>query len=221
MNTHITVWDIETGPDISKAKSIMPAFEESEVKTGNLGPDKAREKIESARANHEADFLDKAALFPETGKVLAIGIKHCEEVTLLHVNANGGEANLLKTFWMMVEESRTVGNLWMGWNIFQFDLSFLVIRSHILGVRVPAGLRRGRYWESTVFCDLMEEWLMGRNRQTVRCSLGYVARALGVGEKSGDGKDFAATYAQDEAKALAYLRNDIALTAGVGAKIGF
>ena len=218
-------FDCETSADIPRAKALLPEFDAAEIKVGNLkDPDKIREKIESARATHEADWLAKAALRPEVAICLAIGIQHGDETTILHVNGccgtGGGESSMLSMFWQMLEDSIVHSSRWIGYNCKNFDLPFLTIRSRILGVRVPANLRHGRYWNDT-FIDLMEEWLMGRNRLETKCSLGYVARALGVGEKSGDGKDFAATYAQDEAKALAYLRNDIALTAGVGAKLGF
>lgn len=215
-------YDIESAPDRQRALALIPEFDPSEIKVGNLkDPDKIREKIESARATHEADWLAKAALRPEVAICLAIGIQHGDETTILHVNGNGGEESIIKTFWMMLEESRAGTPTWAGFCSNIFDLPFLTIRSIILGIPVPPRLRHGRYWNNDIFVDLQDEWLMGRNRQETKASLGYVASALGVGEKSGDGKDFAATYAQDEAKALAYLRNDIALTAGVGAKLGF
>jgi len=222
MSNITTFYDLESGPDRKRALALLPEFDPAEIKTGNLKDlDKIREKIESARATHEEDWISKAALRPEVAICLAIGIKHGDDTTILHVNGNGGEESIIKTFWMMLEESRAQNPCWAGYCSNIFDLPFLTIRSRILGIRVPSGLRRGRYWSQDLFVDLQDEWLLGRNRMETKSSLGYVAKALGVGEKSGDGKDFADTYAKDEAKALAYLRNDIELTAGVGAKLGF
>lgn len=217
----ITIFDLESGPDTERAKAAMPPFDPAEVKVGNLGPEKAAEKIAAAKASHETDWLDKAALRPETGTILAIGIVEGIKATILHVKESKSEANMLKTFWMMLGESQETNALWAGWNILQFDLPFLVLRSRILGVQVPNGLRAGRYWSNSMFVDLMEEWLCGRNRNEVKCSLGYVAKALGVGEKSGDGSDFAVAYHRNPEKALDYLRNDLKLTSGVAEILGY
>ena len=49
---------------------------------------------------------------------------------------------------------------------------------------------------------------------------GQPAKHLGVGEKSGDGKDFARLWATDRAAAEGYLRNDLELTARVAVGLG-
>lgn len=46
-------------------------------------------------------------------------------------------------------------------------------------------------------------------------SLDVIAKHLGVGAKNGDGKAFAELWASDRAQAVAYLRNDVQLTAKV------
>jgi hypothetical protein len=101
-----------------------------------------------------------------------------------------------------------------------FDLPFLVLRSRMLDVPVPPLLRAGRYFSATRFCDLQEEWLLGRPRSEVKCSLDYVARALGCGAKTGQGKDFADLYAVDEAGALSYLENDLRIAQKIAQKLG-
>ncbi len=219
------VWDIETGADTERALKIIPDFDPSEVKVGNLKPENAAAKIAEAQANHQANWLDKAALRPETGRVLAIGILDSEGENLLHINNAAdpatAESLIIETFWDTFDKTyKANGQLWAGYNSNSFDLPFLIIRSRILGVRVPPDLRNGRYFNNRMFLDLMDEWLLGRNRNEVKCSLGYVAKALNVGEKSGDGKDFAATYAANPAAALEYLSHDLKLTKGVGEKLG-
>ena len=217
---NINYFDLETSPDREKALAIIPPFLESDVKIGNLGPEKAAEKIAAAKASHEADWLDRAALKPECAIILAIGIQG-DKTTILHVKESKSEAAMLKTFWDIFTDSQKTNAQWAGWNILQFDLPFLVLRSRILGVQVPNGLRTGRYWSNSIFIDLMDEWLCGRNKNDVKCSLGYVAKALGVGEKSGDGSDFAVAYHRNPEKALDYLRNDLKLTAGVAEILGY
>ena len=54
---------------------MMPAFDPAEVKTGNIkDPEKVAAKIAEAEANHRRDFIDRAALDPLTGRVVAIGL---------------------------------------------------------------------------------------------------------------------------------------------------
>ena len=72
------------------------------------------------------------------------------------------------------------------------------------------------YFRFNVY-DAMIDWASGDRRNTI--SLDNIARALGVGKKNGSGADFAATYATDKPKAIAYLKNDIALTRGVCQKM--
>ena len=82
---------------------------------------------------------------------------------------------------------------------------------------VPAGLRRGRYWSESVI-DLRDLWQLG-DRQA-RGSLDVIARHLGVGAKNGDGKEFAQLWQSDREKAIAYLKNDVEMTARIAESLG-
>jgi Predicted 3'-5' exonuclease related to the exonuclease domain of PolB len=155
--------------------------------------------------------------------VLAIGVLASRVETpplIFHVHESS-EAEILQCFWEFFESTQqATGQKFMGFAIFQFDLPFLVIRSRILEVRVPNGLRVGRYFDARRFTDLQEEWVAGRMRNDTRCSLDYVAKALGVGEKVGHGSAFESLYNADQAQALAYLENDLTLAKGVAKKLG-
>jgi hypothetical protein len=214
------VFDIETGPDLVRAKVVMPAFDEAGVKMGNLkDPEKRAGKIEEARANHESDWLKDAALRPETGQVLAIGVivsGNTEQIFHLHER---NEEQSLNAFWKFFEEKRHDSNLWVGHNIFEFDLPFLVLRSRVLGIPVPDRLRYGRYFSQDLFLDTLEEWKL-RRRNNCKSSLDYVAKSLGCGSKNGNGGEFATLYERDEAEALAYLRSDLVMTKNVAVKLG-
>lgn len=69
-------FDIETGPlPENELAALMPPFDPSEVKTGNIkDPEKIAAKIAEAEVNHKRDFIEKAALDPLTGRVVAIGL---------------------------------------------------------------------------------------------------------------------------------------------------
>jgi len=104
----------------------------------------------------------------------------------------------------------------IGFNIFAFDLPFLIRRSWKYGIQ-PQGVRKGRYWSDDLV-DLRELWQMG-NRQD-HGSLDSIAKHFGVGAKNGNGKDFANLWAADKTKAIEYLRNDLNLVAAIAQRMG-
>jgi hypothetical protein len=223
----LIVFDIETGPlPETELEAMMPAFDAAEVKCGNLGPEKAAQKIAEAEKNHRRDFFDRAALDPLTGRVLAIGLQvyqsapggvvmEGDPTTVILGSAD--EASLLTSFWAAVRGDHGRLHPLIGFNICLFDLPFLMRRSWKHGVAVPFGLRRGRYWGDQVV-DLRDAWQLG-DRQA-RGSLDSIARHLGVGAKNGDGKAFAELWRSDRKQAEAYLRNDLELTARVAKALG-
>ena len=216
------VFDIETGRDLERARALMPPFDEAEVKVGNMkDPDKISAKQSDRRLAHERNWMEDSALRPETGKVLAIGLlpTRKEEELIFHVHQTN-EADVLQSFWdFLASTQQATGQAFIGFAIYHFDLPFLIIRSRILGVAVPLGLRVGRYFDAHRFIDLQEEWLTGRSRNDTKCSLDYVAKALEVGEKTGKGDAFESLYSANEAQALAYLRNDLDLAKGIARKL--
>jgi hypothetical protein len=227
---------VETGP-LPEAELVaaMPAFDPAEVKTGNLkDPAKIAEKIAEAEVSQRRDFFDKAALDPLTGRVVAIGVlcfeargefgpdfKKPDRCLIL---GHEDEAETLREFWDLTRGEMGRLNPLIGFNIFGFDLPFLIRRSWKQRVPVPWGLRRGRYWDNQLI-DLREAWQLG-DRQA-RGSLDCVAKHLGVGAKTGcephgppNGKAFADLWQRDRPQAEAYLRNDLELTAKVADALG-
>ena len=81
-STRIISFDIETSPLPRKQIELIAGdFNEDSVKTGNLGLEKAIEKIAKAKESFIDDKVEKGALYAEYGKIVAIGIK---ENDLLH-----------------------------------------------------------------------------------------------------------------------------------------
>jgi hypothetical protein len=223
------VFDLETGPLAeSELSALLPPFDPAEVKTGNLkDPAKIAEKIAEAEANHRREFIERAALDPLTGRVVAIGVMTFDargEVPTafgkggkFFIIGHDDEARTLFEFWELTRGVQGRTNPMVGFNIFGFDLPFLFRRSWKHRVPVPFGLRRGRYWSDQLI-DLRDAWQLG-DRQA-RGSLDSIARHLGVGAKNGDGKAFAELWRSDRKSAEAYLRNDIELTALVADALG-
>lgn len=217
-----TVCDIETAADREKALALLPPFNPEDIKVGNLGPEKAQAKIEEARKSHEAEWLEKAALRPETGKILAIGYYHNDLGVETITDRNmGNELAVLEDFWRRVGMHMKGGGQIITLNGNSFDLPYIVIRSIIHGLHIPSGIRSGRYFNSKLFADLREDWLMGRNSLEHKSSLDHIAKSLGLGGKTGSGKDFAAMYEANEIGALTYLVNDVLLTAKIAQRFGY
>jgi hypothetical protein len=222
------VFDIETGPlPESELAALVPPFDPAEVRTGNLkDPEKIAAKIAEAEVNHRRDFFEKAALDPLTGRVLAVGlievpacpgpVAEGERSFVFRVVGHDDEAATLREFWDVCQGDMGRINEMIGFNTHLFDLPFLIRRSWKLRVRVPR-IRRGRYWADEMV-DLRDAWQLG-DRQA-RGSLDAIAKHLGVGAKNGSGADFAKLWQSDRAMAVAYLQNDLELTAKVAEVMG-
>ena len=210
-------FDIETGP-LAEAElaAMVPPFDPAEVKMGNLkDPDKIAAKLAEAEAGHRREFIERAALDPLTGRVVAVGLLF--ENSEFLVLADEDEKALLWGFWSVCRGEMGRINRMIGFNTRLFDLPFLIRRSFKHRVEVPFGIRRGRYWGDEMV-DLREEWQLG-DRQA-RGSLDSIGRHLGVGQKNGHGEDFAHLWQTDREKAMAYLRNDLELTGRVAEALG-
>ena len=216
MNT--IIFDIETGPlPESELAALLPPFDPAEVKTGNIkDPDKIAAKLAEAEANHRRDFFDRAALDPLTGRVVAVGLLYPDSGEF-HVIGHEDEAATLREFWDVCRGEQGRINQMVGFNTHLFDLPFLIRRSWKHRVAVPLGIRRGRYWSDEML-DLRDGWQLGD--RMAKGSLDVIAKHLGVGAKNGDGKAFAGLWASDRAQAVAYLRNDVQLTAKVAEVLG-
>ncbi len=233
-------------------------FDPSTVKTGNLkDPAKINEKIEQARQDHRKacdqyqglrdlaekqhfeDFKSKAALDATTGRVLAIG----------YLGANGEddyyldcllnytsreEEQLLNTFWKNCVIGHKHNGTAIGHNIIGFDLPFLIRRSWILSVDVPAFVIDANYrYFSKFFVDTLEVWKLGQYQMMPGSGkLDRIAKAMScegkLDAKASDGTEvnganFAKLYfnsLEDRELALKYLLQDLQATESVARKLG-
>jgi|SRR6185503_5500418 len=202
--------DLETGPaDYELLAKLMPQFEPA----ANL---KDPVKIESSIGAKRADWIASAALRSTTGKILA--------VTMAQDNAEpefltGDEATLIdKAVQELCDPAVTV----YGWNLHGFDLPFLCQRAAVHGIKAFPCLTtkfKGRYSWCENLVDAMTVWNMS-HQHVSGSGLGAVALALGVGEKSGDGKDFAELLKTDPDKAKEYAVNDVNLLRKIVERMG-
>lgn len=234
--------------DYSKLKDgelIDAEFDEGTVKLGQMKDpakikakvdgerekfDKAKAAAVTAKANAATDqwrqFIDRAALSPITGRVLAIGyIGTNDAIRIAAVDPADPEAesHLLQSFWTTFRDCCKSDTPIVGFNSHAFDLPFLVRRSWLLGVDVPDDvLAHGR--PHRLFIDLMQVWQCG-NRQE-RISLNNLSAFFGTGGKleGVDGGDFARLYLsekpEDRETAIEYLRQDVRLTLAAAKRMG-
>lgn len=211
------IFDIETGPlEEAEVKRMMPAFDPASVKHGNTKDEtKKAAQIEAARADHEAKHLDRAALSPITGELIVIGYKFSGNDPEIYGVDERAE---LELFWNRYSYCLMNKVKLIGWNIFNFDLPFLIRRSWFHGIAVPESvLEKNRYW-NPVFIDLMQVWACGAYGQWEK--LNTAARFFGHDGKNGDGADFHRLWKEDRLKAVKYLENDLAMTELVAVNMG-
>lgn len=197
----ISVFDIETQalPTDQLAK-VKPIFIANKTLKD---PDKIAADLDAK----EQEWMERAALDATTGQVLCISISGgLDSFDVIHA---GDERANIERFWNWLELRLARSETVAGFNIFGFDLPFLYRRSWILGVEIPRLIRKGRYWHDDLV-DVMDLWKVGVYDQ--RISLDMLSKSLGIGEKTGNGAEFAALWASDRNKAIEYCRNDLALT---------
>lgn len=195
--------DAETGPcSEDKAQAFMPEFE---APANYKDPEKIKAHIEEQKRA----WRESCALSAVTGNVLCVGVMdHKGEFGAYE----GRELTILESTLNNVITHLHAGGAVVGFCIRSFDMPFLIRRAWALGVEVPATLfDRGRYLHEGII-DVAERWACGSRDPRDRISLKNLAAHLGIGEKTGDGADFAALYATDRTKALEYLRTDLVLT---------
>lgn len=196
-------------------------------------PSRLKDPVKIAEA--KADFFADAALSPLTGSIVIIGlIDQDGEIVLLE----GTEADIIGDFWVHFVTAQPDVR-WCFWSGCgnpgrNFDLDFIVTRSRILGIKVPAIVRSGRYYGNR-FVDLASEFLLYQSDAYLSLTnaaelLGVFDGPLWVGGPNAARKDksdpvigatFAANYDNEATRflALQYLINDLYLSFGVAQSI--
>ena len=144
----------------------------------------------------------KKLLNPIDSRIIAIGVRHNHEDTIL---LDENEKALLELFWKRWNELRKVGTQIVGFNISVFDLPFLVVRSFVNNVKiVPFTLK--------YIVDLREKmhaYRPGHSRGTLK----EFANLMGMPDIGMDGSHMAALCkAKEYSKIKHYLTNDLLIT---------
>lgn len=122
---------------------------------------------------------------------------------------SGDETEILNKFWEVVKDT----NLFIGFNIMEFDLRFIYQRSIVLKVKPTRELNFARYRNDPIY-DIMHEWK--KWNMTASISLDTLAKILGLPtSKDGgiEGKDVAQAFKDGRIKEIyAYCERDVELT---------
>ena len=208
-----SIFDIESGPQsLDRLQGIIPAFDPDNVKIGNLGEEKAREKIEKARAEHMTRFQRSAALSAVTGEILAIGIMREVEAgkpPVFELLIDREDLILRAFFAIFAESQKKHPTQWLGYYIRNFDLPFIIRRAWKHGIMLPEGFQgRSLPWQ---FTDLYDTWrLMEYPPEAIRS-----IRLRDISEwvrRPGTALNFHELIRLDREEAIAYLKNDLWLT---------
>ena len=178
-------------------------------------------KIAAYIEEKTAEQLSRAALYPWTCKIVALGTIEAdgtENVDLCCTEAE--EAAALQAFWGRASFGDRVEHIrrLIGFNIFSFDLPVLMARSRLLGVPYPKIDLTP--WKCP-HVDLMRELTFGTREIPMR-SLQWFARRFGIPvEDTTSGADIARLVAEDNWEAVrAHCLSDIKITKAVAEVLG-
>jgi 3'-5' exonuclease len=167
--------DIETLPpdtETSRASSSLDTCADQEFRDLALKAEKGR-------------LLTIGVIIEENNKVIHQGLLGRDKATgLFHLN----EAKTLRAFWSLIGRVDPYQDVFIGHNILDFDLAFLIKRSIINRIQPPQISFR-RYQQKPIF-DTMWEWSLWR----YRISLADVAEAIGISSPKEDGIDGSQIY---------------------------
>lgn len=186
--------DIETLPAPREMREILKEIHKRKVERGS-----------KTVGSFEA-FVESTGLDGSFGRIACISFAFNDEKIQTF---SGDEVQILENFWGVAKKA----NLFVGFNLLDFDLKFIYQRSVILRVKPSIELNFARYRSSPIF-DIMWEWnkwgLYGK------VSLDTLAKVLGVPSSKGgavEGKNVARAYEEGRIKEICeYCERDVEVT---------
>jgi len=204
------IFDIETKRD--QAFLDRQGVEEmlrDRVKTGNA---KSLDKVSEKREEGLLKLLERAALDPMTGRIVAIGhgaLESDTEPKVIYEDSGdtvADERSVLQQFFdvLLTYNSNHGRPVLCGWNIRGFDLPFLMTRAAILNVEVPGFIPHLRDYRRIV--DAMDVLCPDPSR---RVPLDLWLTRFGLPNKTGRGSDVENMPLEDVAR---YCADDVTRT---------
>jgi len=162
-------------------------------------------------------FLAGTGLDGTFGRIFCIS--YAIDDGMVHCICNEDEKKVLESFWDAAEDV----DLFVGFNVMDFDLKYIIQRSMIHGVRQRTKVRLSfaRYRNEPIF-DIMHEWNQWGGRSNV--SLDALARAMGLQTPKSkmDGSEVYAYYKKGKIKEICdYCNADVEVTRKIYRKMNF
>lgn len=142
--------DIETIPGGENARRYFEGH--IEKPKGALTFDELK-KWEEEKREKINDYIEKTALSGDFGQIICMALIKETDEQLEKRTLRGEERDIIISFW---EFCRGV-DLFVGHNILDFDLKFIVKRSIIYGIKPTVRINFARYRRDQIF-DTMWEW---------------------------------------------------------------
>ncbi len=194
--------DIETLPAEKEKHEMLKEIHRKRVDNGK--------KVKTVE-----EFIEETNLGGAFGRIACISYAINEGVVK---SLSGDEKEMLKDFWDLAFDV----DLFIGFNVLDFDFRFIYQRSIILGVRPTKELIFARYRNTPIY-DEMYEWSKW-NVQT-KISLDTLAKALGIPSSKGgevEGKNVAKAYEEGKIDLICkYCEADVEVTRKIYKKMTF
>lgn len=198
--------DIETLPAPGDKVDLIKGFwEESRRKGSNT----------LVKGTNDFDTYFRNTSFQgEFGRIFCIGYAIDDELAEVLI---GDEKEILRKFWSIAKDA----DLFVGHNIFDFDLRFIYKRSIINNVRPSRSLSFARYRSDPIF-DTMSEWEKWSSRGAGLHRLSLALGLVSPKEKGIDGSKVYDFYLAGKGDEIAeYCKRDVEATREVYKRITF
>jgi len=164
-----------------------------------IPPDRSNPLIRERLESCTEEEYRKLALDPEYARILCIGLIVEQDDQILHRGTFGrdrhsnlfhlDEGRTLRAFWSLVKDFNINRDLFIGWNILDFDLHLLCMRSVIWRVKPSINLRFQRFRDHPIY-DCM--WEFEHYRRKLK--LDEAAKILGIESSKSDEVDGSKVY---------------------------
>lgn len=177
-----------------------------------------REIYDNKKSLQEKDFekyLEQTSFDGGFGRIACISYAINDEPAK---TLCGDEKKILQDFWEVAKNM----DLFIGFNLMDFDLRFIYQRSIVLGVKPTRDLNFARYRNSPIY-DIMHEWKKWNMQASI--SLDTLSKVLSLPTSKGgaiEGKDVAKAFKDGRIKEICeYCEKDVELTRKIYKKMTF
>ena len=150
----------------------IPAHEDHKDFVLEIVKKKSKARAKNGISKSDDDLHRETSLEGTFGRICCIGFIK-EDGSITRGVICGDEKDVLEQFWQIAKDV----DLFIGHNVFEFDLPFIYKRSIILGVKPRMNISFAKYRNDTVFDTMCEweKWAWGKAQK-----LDTLAKVLGL-----------------------------------------